>query len=231
MQQPVAAPPATPTRSFAELLAALDAPPSAEADREPAWSDDGFADDYATLSYERALRAHARYRSQDATPSATDSSLTQLADAWPIRASEAFPAASAPAAATATPRVAASSCGGIQSQTVSGLPAALDRNLKSASITIRLSKAESEQLRRRASEAGLTVSAYLRSCTLEAESLRAQVKDALSQMRSGPSMENRAQGDRGAAKHFAQIPARRSRFQWWKRLWPWAHSNSCMAQA
>jgi len=231
MQQPAGAPPAPPARSFAELLAALETPSSAAADREPVWSDEGFADDYATLSYERALRAHARYRPQDATPSATDSSLTQLADPQPTRISKASPAAPAPAAATATPRAAASSYGEIQAQTVSGLPAALDRNLKSASITIRLSKAESEQLRRRASEAGLTVSAYLRSCTFEAESLRAQVKDALSQMRSGPSMANRAPGDRAAAKHFAQTPGGRSRFQWWKRLWPWAHSNSCMAQA
>jgi hypothetical protein len=59
-----------------------------------------------------------------------------------------------------------------------------ERNLKDASITIRMSKAECTQLHRRAAEAGLTVSAYLRSCTLEAESLRAMVKDALAQLRS-----------------------------------------------
>jgi hypothetical protein len=55
--------------------------------------------------------------------------------------------------------------------------------LKTASITIRLSEAECEQLRQRAAEAGLTVSAYLRSCTLEVDSLRAQVKEALVQIR------------------------------------------------
>jgi len=34
-------------------------------------------------------------------------------------------------------------------------------------------------------EAGLTVSAYLRSCTFEAEALRAQVKEALAELRTG----------------------------------------------
>lgn len=56
--------------------------------------------------------------------------------------------------------------------------------LKKASITIRMSAPECAQVRKRAAEAGLTVSAYLRSCTLEVETLRAQVKDALSQLRS-----------------------------------------------
>jgi len=58
-----------------------------------------------------------------------------------------------------------------------------DHSLKRASITIRLSEPECAQLRRRAAEAGLTVSAYLRSCTLEVESLRTQVKQTLAQLR------------------------------------------------
>jgi hypothetical protein len=58
-----------------------------------------------------------------------------------------------------------------------------ERNLKSASITIRLSKVECAQLHRRAADAGLTISAYLRSCTFEAESLRAMVKDTLAELR------------------------------------------------
>jgi hypothetical protein len=71
MQQPAEIPP-SPT--FAGLLASLAAPA-----REPAstWSDeradDGLEDDFATLSYERALRAHARYRPAHLT----DESLTQ----------------------------------------------------------------------------------------------------------------------------------------------------------
>jgi len=58
------------------------------------------------------------------------------------------------------------------------------RPLKTASITIRISETESAHLRRRAAEAGMTVSAYLRSCTLEVESLRSQVKETLAQMRA-----------------------------------------------
>jgi hypothetical protein len=62
--------------------------------------------------------------------------------------------------------------------------AASTKPLKTASITIRLSEPECAQLRLRAAEAGLTVSAYLRSCTQEVESLRAQVKQALAELRN-----------------------------------------------
>ncbi len=63
------------------------------------------------------------------------------------------------------------------------LPAAPGKKRKTASITIRLTEAEEAQLQERAAAAQLTVSAYLRSCIFEAESLRAQVKQALSQMK------------------------------------------------
>ncbi len=59
----------------------------------------------------------------------------------------------------------------------------LDKHRKTASITIRLSNAECAQLHQRAAEAGLTISAYLRSCICEVEALRAQVKEALAQLR------------------------------------------------
>jgi len=59
---------------------------------------------------------------------------------------------------------------------------ALDK--KSASITIRMSHTECTQLRQRAAAAGLSVSAYMRSCILEAETLRAQVKEALAELRT-----------------------------------------------
>lgn len=60
------------------------------------------------------------------------------------------------------------------------------RRLKTASITIRLSGPECAKVRERAAEAGLTVSAYLRSCALEVESLRSQVKETLAQLRTSP---------------------------------------------
>ncbi len=55
---------------------------------------------------------------------------------------------------------------------------------RSSSVTVRFSASEAVQLHVRAAEAGLTVSAYLRSCAFEVESLRAEVKSALAQLRS-----------------------------------------------
>jgi len=79
---------------------------------------------------------------------------------------------------------------GRDSQRISGagpdLPAG-NRRVRDERITLRLSRAESVQLRARAAESGLTVSAYLRTCILEVESLRTQVKDALEQMRAPES--------------------------------------------
>jgi hypothetical protein len=57
-------------------------------------------------------------------------------------------------------------------------------SLRTASVTIRLSHLETARLRRRAAEAGLTVSAYVRSCVLETDALRAQVKEALAEMKT-----------------------------------------------
>jgi hypothetical protein len=74
-----------------------------------------------------------------------------------------------------------------------GPAAAPERDLRSASVTVRLNKAECERLHRRAAEAGLTVSAYLRSCALEAETLRAQVKQALAELKAGTEPIRQAQ--------------------------------------
>ena len=92
--------------------------------------------------------------------------------------------------------------------------AAPGSNLKAASVTIRMSQAECAQLRKRAAAAGLTVSAYLRSCTFEAEALRAQVKEALAELRAGTPDETRT---------VMHAPRR-----WWR---PWPHAGSRSAQA
>lgn len=126
-------------RSFAGLLAGMAAAPQSP---EFSWNNSLLAEDVASISYDQALRTHARVQ----TPSRNE------------------------IAATAT----------------KSDPAESQKALKKASITIRLSEPECEQLRQRAAEAGLTVSAYLRSCTLEVESLRAQVKQTLAQMRGAP---------------------------------------------
>lgn len=175
MQQPVE--PASSPTSFAGFLAAL-----AEPEKEPVlpWSQDGLEDDIATLSYERALRAHARFRGADNS----DYSPAQTAASGLFTGSGAPPAAAARAAQSAAPQAAPPAAVGTEPGAAFRPYPALESGLKCASITIRLSKAECAQLRRRAAEAGLTVSAYLRSCTFEAESLRALVKDTLAQLRS-----------------------------------------------
>jgi mobilization protein NikA len=53
-----------------------------------------------------------------------------------------------------------------------------------AVVSIRVNDMEFDRLRLRAAESGLSVSAYMRSCVLDAEHLRAQVKQALAEMRT-----------------------------------------------
>jgi hypothetical protein len=72
---------------------------------------------------------------------------------------------------------------------------------KEASVTVRLTQPESDRLRARAAEAGLTVSSYLRSCAFEVETLRAQVKDTVAQLR----------------QNAAPAPKK----PWWRRLIFW----------
>jgi hypothetical protein len=160
--------------SFASLLAGLAMP----APKPPsAWNDE-FADDVTSLSYESALRAHARYRAADAS----DRSLTQPAapsQSQFARESSADPFSSPDAATGGAAQQSAWS----EPEPAGPVSTLRERDLKSASITIRMSQAECVQLHQRAAEAGLTVSAYLRSCTLEAESLRALVKETIAQVR------------------------------------------------
>jgi hypothetical protein len=175
----------------------------------PAWNDDDLADDVATLSYERALRTHARYRAStptDQLPTGqplTDQSPTQAADPEPFSLEKpsslekpfsleeflsevgaAAPQAAARPAAKLKPRGNLDSAANQSTEPNRAPTTCGERNLKEASVTIRMSKAECAQLHRRADEAGLTVSAYLRSCTFEAESLREMVKETLAQLRS-----------------------------------------------
>jgi hypothetical protein len=98
-------------------------------------------------------------------------------------------------------------------------PSALpEEKQKSASITLRMSQAECAQLRKRAAAANLTVSAYMRSCILEAETLRAQVKEALAELRAAAPDETSA-----PARSDAQEQRR-----WWR---PWMYAGSRSVQA
>jgi predicted DNA binding CopG/RHH family protein len=174
MQQPAASASTPASASFATLLAAL----SRSAQRPaPVWNDEELADDVATLSYESALKAHTRYRS-------TDQSLTAARGPEPFCFEEASSAASQP---PAQPSKNPASAKTPDQESLRLRAASFDRNPKEASVTIRMSKAECAQLRLRAAEAGLSVSAYLRSCTFEAESLRAMVKETLRELRTAAS--------------------------------------------
>ena len=147
------APPAQRARTFAALLEEYAAPPKLPPGRDL----DGLEDDVATLSYENALKTHARYHRAPEEPAAVERVLAEQPLQIPQRnqpeARYPFPATE-----SAAPR-------------------------KSASVTVRLTAAESDQIHARADEAGLTVSAYLRSCAFEVDSLRAQVKEAVARMR------------------------------------------------
>ena len=132
------------------MLAALASPPPEEESLAKTSSESDLGDDVVTLSYERALRAHARYVPADKND-------------WPLT------------------REAQIGVGISQDESV--LPAATRDG-------IRLSEAECARLHKHAAEAGVTVSAYLRSCTFEAEALRAEVKTALAELRATMSKVN-----------------------------------------
>jgi hypothetical protein len=171
--------------SFAGFLSALASP--APASRNTVWNEDALADDVATLSYESALKAHARYRPAP-EPLPQPSSVFA-----PESVSPASGGLSSTAAQESQPRAIGNS------------------DPKSASITIRMSEAECAQLKQRAAEAGMTISAYLRSCTFEAEALRGQVKQALAQLRSAASASD---------KQPAAAAEQRKRFYWLSRVFP-----------
>jgi hypothetical protein len=213
MQQ--TAPPPSPSPSFAGLLAAHASP-------APAWSDDDLADDVATLSYERSLRTHLR----DRHAGLPGRSLPQSAESEPIDGGQEPGADDS----LLEPRATAlrSQYLGADSQPKTAIVpmAPLEKDLKCASVTLRLSKAENAQLRQRAAEAGLTISDYLRSCTFETESLRALVKNTLAQLRT-----NSSRPDGANARKNAPNPARRAWFGWFWALLPFDSCRRRVARA
>ncbi|HVZ84608.1 MAG TPA: hypothetical protein VG893_13125 [Terracidiphilus sp.] len=170
--------------SFASLLAGFAAQSS---DGSASRSHDGLEDDVATISYEQALRTHARRRpaaalglpfEPDAEPETAVPEPAALPPRKPpvsVRISEWAPENWVPENKAAGQRT----------------HAALAARRKSASITIRLSETECAQVHARAEAAGMTTSAYLRSCLFEAEALRTQVKEALEQFRAAAPAEEK----------------------------------------
>lgn len=188
MQDPVVATNTAAPSSFASLLAALTTSAAESAGEDVKSS---FADDVATLSYEQALRTQSHYRSRargDFSPAQTKMSKI-LSDSPPPSQERKWRTQAGPA----------------QRHT------SVEKNRKAASVTIRISQDESEQLRQRAAEAGVTVSAYLRSCMFEVEALRTQVKDALAQIQSAS-----APAPRTASKMAASSTWRARLFPIWQ---------------
>lgn len=167
------------TSTFAGVLAALTEPaakpetPRAEA--APTWLNE-LEDDVSLLSYERALKAHGRYRAGGDA---------DVRVALPAGAYGWAEDASAEEAGATPDREAKRSPG-------SRLRTPAEDLRKRASVTVRMSRAECERLQQRSAEAGLTVSAYLRSCAFEVDSLRAQVKQALGELRAAKRPAARA---------------------------------------
>ena len=205
MQQPADILPSPTGPSFASLLAALTTPK--ETKTTPAWHESQLEDDIATLSYESALRANARYKPDHS-------------DEWNLPQRIESTAALVAEEIAARTRTAASETASSEAGKIAVAPTPiLDGTRKRASVTIRMSEAECAQLQQRAAEAGLTVSAYLRSCTFEAEALRAQVKAALAELRTS----------RPAAK--PERVARVSWRDWLARLLPRLHLGRRVARA
>jgi len=217
MQQPAAPVPSPNSASFAGLLASLTAPAQK---RAALWSDEDLAADFATISYESALRAHTRTRNPDPADHAPIQAAILAA-----RIPNASQGVASPASEAPIPPQDLAIFADADSEVPHNESTPLQRNLKCSSITIRLSKTECDQLRKRAAEAGLTVSAYLRSCTFEAETLRAQVKEALAELRLA--------GSRGEQSSSAQ--PRQSWSQSWPRgimrIFPPWHSSQSSAPA
>jgi hypothetical protein len=247
MPQPARSQPSPALPTFAGLLATLTSPPpasSSEVDNAPGWTSSDLGEDVATLSYERALRTHARYRPASRGSGRdslrVDGSRTAVADpgsvaradapnengaADVVNATGALGAAGAVDVSDALDAPGAFDAAGatvaVHAAATSQAATARESDLRSASVTIRLSRAECARLHQRAAEAGLTVSAYLRSCTVEADALRAQVKQALAEFKAGAEGSSHACGQEstlgGAARDRGNKKAARRTFVEWIR--------------
>jgi hypothetical protein len=157
LQPQSAGPPASFAQMFSSLTASGESSASTGA-KPAARRDEEPSADAAALTYESALRRGAQLSRVDGLS----------ADA---------------AGADASPKCVRPNGLGTNHLSPANAQAGMDAGKRRASVTLRLSRAECMQLKQRAAEAGLTVSAYIRSCTFEAETLRAQVKQAVQQLR------------------------------------------------
>jgi hypothetical protein len=187
--------------SFASFLAGLVSPEQErnEAECGDRWNCDGLAEDVATI---RCAGLPASEIGALAEQPGSLSRVSKSRPETPISVWEAKPATE-----------------------VSNKDASDKAERKSASVTIRMTREECAQLQERAAAAGLTVSAYLRSCTFEAEALRAQVKQALAQFSAAAAAAPDSQGPSNAtgmakdSREMSRSEARRGiRPRWWAKI-------------
>jgi hypothetical protein len=169
-------------------------------------------DGVSEISYEQALRATARYHRTEApveppiqnsvrsvhtvaSEPASAAELPKVQPAAPVYKKQ--PARKAQRASTRTTAAAIETASPMRKsqqkqkrdsfaqvlKQETGLARVETGNLRSSALTVRLAPDESALIKARADEAQLSTSAYLRQCALEIESLRAQVKETLAQMR------------------------------------------------
>jgi predicted DNA binding CopG/RHH family protein len=201
----------------AEASAATVAPPdfagflAGFADPEKKFSSsggfDGLEDDVAMLSYENALRGLERVAAKAA----------EIADNSPAEAGQI------PSWESSGKTKEKDSFDPVRPEPA---PTASEVERKSASVTVRMSQAESEILRQRAAEAGITVSAYLRSCAFEVETLRAQVKETVAQLRAASSSPAAKAESPRTEMPTPDHPAKHS---WWSRFTPPARQRAVTA--
>jgi hypothetical protein len=164
--------------SFAAFLARLAELPdwNSDAPVEPSVthvydeSAEAGEEDLASLSYEHALRTPTRKRPHPAANRIETSRFTN------------------PSPKTALPKTAIpKSALAVQpsSKSLETRPFEIAEP-RQARTTIRFTAGENKLLRRRASENGIAISAYVRSCVLEVESLRAQVERLMTEMNIHP---------------------------------------------
>ena len=97
---------------------------------------------------------------------------------------------------------------------------------KCVTISVRLSPEDAKMLRRRANESELSISDYLRSCVLEADQLRAQVKQVLAEMRTHapgtvPQPERSEPVVSRATPPLPEAQSRRQESRWQRWLASW----------
>lgn len=104
----------------------------------------------------------------------------------------------------------------VLAEKVSILPAAASQELaiverKTTALSLRISLAEHALLKKRAAEAGLSVSSYLRNCVFEVEELRARADHLLAAKEALPLPHSRVAITHRLARFFAKIFGGRKR--------------------